>query len=43
MLNYEKQSRIFPCILLTRNHMKLSANYAVDFESQFDSFDMILQ
>ena len=23
--------------------MKLSANYAVDFESQFDSFDMILQ
>ena len=30
MLNYDKPSRIFPCILLTRNHMIFLVQFGIN-------------
>ena len=30
MLNYDKPSRIFPCILLTRNHMIFLVHFGIN-------------
>ena len=33
MLNYDKPSRIFPCILLTRNHMIFLVQFGINKHS----------